>query len=197
MPETTVQPPFSAFYEEDRKRFPRVAATFAGNEQVSVHFTMQDLLVDHPPQVGGSGLGPSPGELLLAALAACTAVYIGRNAERYGLGLESIQVGASFQTAHEPTNGPLDAVSYLSRIVKRVEVRGPLSENQLAMVRFWAEHCAIGETLRRGLDLVEEVELVSPGDGAPFGGEMPGQRHGDGDPWDDPACCADGCDNPD
>jgi uncharacterized OsmC-like protein len=191
MNQAPAQPDFSAFYEEDRKRFPRVAATFVGHEQVTVHFTMQDLLVDHPPQVGGSGLGPSPGELLLAALAACTAVYIGRNAERHGVPLESIDVGTSFETAHEPTDGPLDAVSYLDRVVKRVEVRGPLSEQHLGMIGFWAEHCAIGETLRRGVDLVEEVRLVSETDGPPFGGRLPGQRPGhDADPEANPECCS-------
>jgi putative redox protein len=199
MTQAFAQPDFSAFYEQDRKRFPRVAATFAGHEQVRVHFTMRDLLVDHPPEVGGSGQGPSPGELLLAALAACTAVYIGRNAERYGVPVESIDVGASFETAHDPTDGPLDAVSYLDRVVKRVEVRGPLNQDQLAMVRFWAEHCAIGETLRRGVDLVEEVELLPPCDGQPPSGDMmPGglSRHEDLQEGDAVCCGADGLDSP-
>jgi uncharacterized OsmC-like protein len=165
---------FPEFYGEDRKRFPRVAATFAGDEQVVVQFSMQELLVDHPPAVGGTGAGPSPGELLLAALAACTSVYVGRNAKRFGIPLESVHVGTSFETAHEPTDGPLDTIAYLSRIIKRVEVRGPLSDEQLAMVRFWVEHCAIGETLQRGVELVEEVVLVTDPDLPPFGGRQPG-----------------------
>jgi putative redox protein len=189
MTQTSPQQAFSAFYEEDRRRFPRVAASFAGNEKVNVQFTMRDLLVDHPPEVGGSGLGPSPGELLLAALAACTSVYIGRNAARYSIPLESVHVGASFETAHEATDGPLDTVAYLNRIVKRVEVRGPLNEDQLAMVRFWAEHCAIGETLRRGVELTEEVELVSDPDRPPFAGQLPGERSGSDGSGADPSCC--------
>jgi putative redox protein len=174
---------FPEFYAADRERFPRVSATFAGDEQVVVSFAMLDLLVDHPTGVGGTGAGPSPGELLLAALAACTSVYVGRNAKRHGIPLESIHVGTSFETAHEPTDGPLDSIAYLSRIIKRVEVRGPLSDEQLAMVRFWVEHCAIGETLQRGVELVEEVVLVTDPEQLPFGGRRPG---------DDPsgaACC--------
>jgi len=71
-----------------------VAATFLGAEQVLVHFTMQDLLIDHPVGVGGTGAGPSPGELLLGALAACTSVYVGRNAQRYGVPVESVHVAS-------------------------------------------------------------------------------------------------------
>jgi putative redox protein len=165
---------FPEFYAEDLARFPRVAATFAGDEQVVVQFSMRDLLVDHPTQVGGTGAGPSPGELLLAALAACTSVYVGRNAKRFGIPLESVHVGTSFETAHEPTDGPLDSVSYLKRITKRVEIRGPLSDEQLTAVRFWVEHCAIGETLRRGVELVEEVVVVTDPNQLPFGGRRPG-----------------------
>ena len=173
---------FPEFYAADRERFPRVAATFASGEQVAVTFSMQDLLVDHPPAVGGTGAGPSPGELLLAALAACTSVYVGRNAKRHGIPLESVHVGTSFETAHEPTDGPLDSIAYLNRITKRVEVRGPLSDEQLAMVKFWVEHCAIGETLQRGVELIEEVVLVTDPDQLPFGGRRPG--------GDTAACCA-------
>ena len=177
---------FPQFYAEDRKRFPRVAATFVGDEQVLVQFSMEDLLVDHPTAVGGTGAGPSPGELLLAALAACTSVYVGRNAKRFGIPLESVHVGTSFETAHEPTDGPLDSLAYLNRITKRVEIRGPLSAEQLAMVKFWVEHCAIGETLQRGVTLVEEVVLVTDPDQLPFDGRRPGC-----DPAaDDDNCCA-------
>ncbi len=191
MEETPVETEFAAFYEADRKQFPRVAATFLGAEQVMVHFTMQDLLIDHPVGVGGTGAGPSPGELLLGALAACTSVYVGRNAKRQGFPVESVHVGVSFETAQEPTDGPLAAVSFLDRIVKRVEVRGQLTPDQVEMVTFWAERCAIGETLRRGVDLIEELELVVDPDVLPFGGRLPGHPQLSGDlVGDDTECCA-------
>jgi uncharacterized OsmC-like protein len=160
---------------------------------------MQNLLVDHPFGVGGTGEGPSPGELLLGALAACTSVYIGRNAQRYGVPVESVYVGVSFETAHEPTDGPLPSVSFLDRIVKRVEVRGPLTDEQLEMVKFWAERCAIGETLRRGVHLDERVELVTGGDAPPFGGRPPGHPTpvARGTETEQASCCAgDECELP-
>jgi len=175
-----------------------VAATFLGAEQVLVHFTMQDLLIDHPVGVGGTGAGPSPGELLLGALAACTSVYVGRNAKRYGLPVESVHVGVSFETAQELTDGPLPSVSFLDRIVKRVEVRGPLTDEQLEMVKFWAERCAIGETLRRGVNLVEELELVTDAEAPPFSGPLPGHAASDNNPseGDVPCCTGDECEAP-
>ena len=112
-------------------------------------------------------MGPSPGELLLASLAACTAVFVGREARRQGVPVESVTVGTSFELAWEPTDGPLDSLGYFRKIVKRVEVTGDLTQEQLARVHFWVEHCSIGETLKRGVELEEHITVI-PGSGTPF-----------------------------
>ena len=61
-----------------------------------------------------------------------------------------------------------------------------LSADQMAMVKFWVEHCAIGETLQRGVTLVEEVILVTDPDQLPFDGRRPGCDPAAGDD----TCCA-------
>lgn len=158
---TSVEPEagVAAFYAEDAKKDHRVAARYLDREQVIIDFSTQAFISDHPKGLGGDNMGPSPGELLLASLAACTAVYIGRNARRRNIPVESIEVKTRFETAHERIDGPLHSLSFINKIIKRVEIEGDLTEEQFAMVQFFADNCAIGETLRRGVELEEEVHL--------------------------------------
>jgi putative redox protein len=57
------------------------------------------IVVDEPPDVGGSDAGPSPGRLLAASLASCTAVTIEMYAERKGweLGEVEVEVDATYE----------------------------------------------------------------------------------------------------
>ena len=131
-------------------------------------------------------MGPSPGELLLASLAACTAVYVGRNAKRHDIPVESVDVRVRFDVSHEPTDGPLDTISFLDRMQKRVEVVGDLDDDQREKIRFFVEHCAIGETLKRGVEITEDIVFAAAGEtiACPIGGA--GRIAG----GDDPSCCA-------
>ena len=151
----------ATFYATDEKQDFRVSAKYHEREQVIVNFSTQAFVSDHPTGLGGDNLGPSPGELLLGSLAACTAVYIGRNARRKKIPVESIVVRVRFETAHEHIDGPLHSLSFLSRIIKHVEVTGDLTDEQEEMVRFFSNNCAIGETLRRGVDLEETLVVRS------------------------------------
>jgi putative redox protein len=154
------EPQVKAFYEQDAKKDFRVTASYLRREQVLVNFSTQAFVSDHPKGLGGDNMGPSPGELLLASLAACTAIYVGRNARRRGIPLESVEVKTKFEIGHERIDGPLHALSFCTKITKLVEVRGDLTEEQFEMVKFFADNCAIGETLRRGVTLDEETVLL-------------------------------------
>ena len=59
------------------------------------------LLVDEPARVGGTDTGPSPGRLLAASLAACTAITIEMYAERKGW-----EIGADRGRGRRHLRGP-------------------------------------------------------------------------------------------
>jgi uncharacterized OsmC-like protein len=186
--------------------FPKVAATFLRNEQVLVHFAQTTLLVDHPVGVGGSDLGPTPGDLLIAALAACTAVYVGRHCARLGIPLESVYVGTSREIgAVAAPDGPLAGtgkglidgdIAFLPRMRKRVEVRGALTPEHLKTIEYLVEHCAIGETLKRGVELDEEVVHITDRDQPPFNGRVPGRGISAAAQQVDDCCSGDVCEIP-
>ena len=50
------------------------------------------IVVDEPGEAGGIGTGPSPGRLLAASLAACTAVTMEMYAERKGWEIGAVEV---------------------------------------------------------------------------------------------------------
>jgi putative redox protein len=62
------------------------------------------IVVDEPLDAGGTNTGPSPGRLLTASLAACTAVTIEMYAERKGwdVGAVEVDVDATYED-HTPT----------------------------------------------------------------------------------------------
>jgi putative redox protein len=186
--------------------FPKVAATFLRNEQVLVHFAQTTLLVDHPVAVGGTDLGPTPGDLLQAALAACTAVYVGRHCARLGIPLESVYVGTSREIGAEAApDGPLAGtgeglidgdIAFLPRMRKRVEVRGPLTPEHLKTIEYLVEHCAIGETLKRGVELQEEIVHITDRNSLPFNGRVPGRGISAMPAQIDDCCSGDACEIP-
>ena len=63
------------------------------------------LVSDEPAALGGTDTGPSPGRLLAASLAACTAVTMEMYAERKGwdIGAVEVDVDATYE-GHVPTD---------------------------------------------------------------------------------------------
>lgn len=152
------------FYESDEKPAWRVTAEYLRREQVLVNFSTHSVISDHARGLGGDDMGPSPGELLMAALSACTTVYVARAAHAKEMPVESIAVRAKFAPGFEPGDEPLPTIGFLERIDKQVEVSGDLTHEQLDELRYVAEHCAIGETLRRGVELHEDLVHVDAAD---------------------------------
>ena len=62
------------------------------------------LIVDEPEENGGTDQGPTPGELLAASLATCTAITIEMYADRKEWGLGTVEVAVDFEeaTADDP-----------------------------------------------------------------------------------------------
>ena len=57
------------------------------------------LTADEPESQGGQDLGPSPQELLAAALASCTAVTMELYAERKGWNVDGLEVDCRYSPA--------------------------------------------------------------------------------------------------
>lgn len=124
--------------------------TFQQNVSVGVH----RLLADEPVAVGGLDTGPSPYELLLAALGACTAMTLRLYAERKGLPLERVSVLLRHSKIHatdcascETTQGQID------RIERRITLDGDLDDATLDRLLEIADKCPVHRTLTSEVDI--------------------------------------------
>jgi len=96
------------------------------------------LQADEPAEAGGQGQAPSPGELLAAALSACTCITVRLYAERKAWPLEALEAVVTFE----------NAADHVVRSLQRTLVlQGSLSEEQRQRLLAIAERCPIHKSL--------------------------------------------------
>ena len=117
------------------------------------------VVADEPADVGGGDAGPTPYELLLGALGACTAMTIILYAKRKRWEVERVTVELEHDRVHaEDCLACEDQDVRLDRIRKRIVVDGPLHEEQRARLEEISRKCPVQRTLL-GTTLIED-ELV-------------------------------------
>ena len=144
----------------------RVAARAAGWGKFRTEIAVRGarIIADEPIEVGGGGEGPTPYELLSAALAACTSMTIRLYAERKGWTLPTFTVEVGHELA-----GTGGAGRDRDRFDRQIIFDAPLSDEQRAKLLEIAEKCPVHRTLVRGF----EVTTRSGAPDAPVAAEPP------------------------
>lgn len=97
-------------------------------------------LADEPLHAGGGNQGPSPTELLLSSLGACTAITVRMYATRQGWPLTGVEVGLVFNPEGTPAGGGND-------IRRRITLSGDLTHEQRERLLDVANKCPIHRVL--------------------------------------------------
>ena len=120
------------------------ASGFAQEIAVGAHH----LTADEPIEVGGKDTGPSPYDLLLAALGSCTSMTIALYARRKKWPLENVTVTLRHSKIHaedcrdcETKEGRID------RIEREIHFTGALDEEQQQRLLEIADRCPVHRTL--------------------------------------------------
>jgi uncharacterized OsmC-like protein/fermentation-respiration switch protein FrsA (DUF1100 family) len=106
------------------------------------------LVADEPAAIGGADSGPTPYDLLLAGLGACTAITVRMYADRKGWPLRQITVRLRHRRIHatdcaycETRTGQLDQID------RELQFEGDLTDDQRARLMGIAERCPVHRTL--------------------------------------------------
>ncbi|MFI6498749.1 OsmC family protein [Nonomuraea typhae] len=106
------------------------------------------FVADEPLDVGGADEGPTPYDLLLASLGACTSMTMRMYAERKGIPLTGVTVELSHTRIYakdcaecETQNGMIDHVE------REIRMEGPLDEEQRGRLLMIADRCPVHRTL--------------------------------------------------
>ena len=113
------------------------------------------LTADEPTTVGGTDAGPTPYELLLGALSGCMAMTLRMYADRKKWPLESVVVQLRSAHSHEVDCEHCETEQVgIGRIERRIELAGPLTDDQRQRLLKVADRCPVKQTLERGIQIV-------------------------------------------
>jgi uncharacterized OsmC-like protein len=127
-----------------------------GGDRYGVQVRGHELIVDQPTDAGGTNLGPTPVELLVASLASCVTHYAGSYLARHHISREGLRVDTSWQMSQEP---PARVASVAVRITPPLA----LPPGRLPALLAVARACTVHNSLERAPDVRIEVTEASEG----------------------------------
>jgi uncharacterized OsmC-like protein/pimeloyl-ACP methyl ester carboxylesterase len=126
----------------------RVVEAGQGKFTQDIFARQHRLRADEPQSAGGNDTGPSPYDLLVAALGACTAMTVRLYADHKKLPLEHVAVELSHERIHAADCAECETKDrHIERIERVLTLEGNLDEAQRAKLVEIANKCPVHRTL--------------------------------------------------
>lgn len=114
------------------------------------------FVADEPLSVGGADTGPTPYEYLLAALAGCMAMTLRMYADRKRWPLERVRISLRSARSHTKDCEACETEDVgIHQVERRVELDGPLTDEQRTRMMQIADRCPVKQSLQRELRVMD------------------------------------------
>jgi uncharacterized OsmC-like protein len=118
------------------------------------------LDVDEPDQIGGTNTGPTPVELVLAALGTCQEIVYATYARVLGIPLDGVDVHAAGRLDLRGFFGVADVPAGFQDVTFTAEISSPAPAEEIArLVEIVNEHCPVLDILARPVAIQSEARL--------------------------------------
>jgi len=119
-----------------------------------VHVAGHRLVVDEPRALGGTDTGPSPYDLLISALGACTSMTVSLYARRKQWPLKAVTVRLRHSKIHAADCADCDTKEgKLDGVERDIELHGDLTTEQRAQLLEMANKCPVHKTLTSEINI--------------------------------------------
>lgn len=136
----------------------KVVATLDQGFRTEIIANGHPLVADEPISVGGTNAGPSPYDLLVASVGACTAMTLRMYADRKKLPLESVRVTLTHQKIHASDCEQCDTEQgKIDRIERDVSIVGNLTSVEKLRLLEIADRCPVHKTLHSEVSIVSRL----------------------------------------
>ena len=117
---------------------------------------------DEPLGLGGTDTGPTPYELLLGSLAACTCITLALYARHKAIALASVRPPYAYERVHaEGREKWADTkTGFIDHITTHVEIEGDFDEAQRRRLAQVAQRCPVHKTLEKGVVFSDNVRFA-------------------------------------
>ncbi len=136
-----------------------VARTGASGFRTDVAIRHHRLIADEPAAVGGGDEGPTPYDLLVAGLGACTSMTLRMYADRKEWPLEEVRVRLKHKKIHRQDCEDCENDPRLDQVHREIELVGDLDAEQRVRLMEIADRCPVHRTLEAGVRV--ETDLTT------------------------------------